>query len=68
MPAQPFRKRHAQDRPRLPVGRRARRRRVFDAADRQPEILHPRREYIAQHAPGFLDVEFGSLCSLLHER
>ena len=34
---------------------------VVDALDRQVEILHPRREHLAQHAPGFLDIEFRGL-------
>ena len=34
------------------------RRGAFDAFDRQPEVLHPRREHIAEDAPCFLDVEF----------
>ena len=59
---------HAQDRTRLPVGRSTLRRSALDAADRQPEVLHPRREHVAKHAPGFLDIELLGLRFVLHER
>jgi len=67
MPAQVLGERHAQHRARLPVGRRARRRGAFDAADGQPQILHPRREHVAKNVPGFLDIEFPGLWLVLHK-
>src|SRR3981081_1817039 len=67
MPAPVLGERHSQDRTRLPVGRRARRRGAFDAADRQPEILHPRGEHVTKHAPGFLDIKILGLWFILHE-
>ena len=65
--AQPLRERQAQDRARLPVGGIARWRTV-EALDREIEIHHPGRKYLAEHAPGFRDAEFRCLWLLLHER
>ena len=65
--AQPLRERQAQDRARLPVGGIARRGKV-EALDREIEIHHPGRKYLAKHAPGFRDAEFGCWWLLLHER
>ncbi len=66
MPAQPLGEGHAQDRARLPVRRRTGRRGAVDAGDRQPEILYPRCEHIAQDAPCFLDVELLRCRLVLH--
>ena len=65
--AQPLRERQAQDRARLPVGGIAGRGNV-KALDREIEIHHPGRKYLAKHAPGFRDAEFRFWWLLLHER
>ena len=41
---------------------------AFDAADRQPEVLHPRCENMDKDASGFLDIEALHLRLVLHER
>jgi hypothetical protein len=46
---------------------RVRRRGAVDTADRQPKVLHPRREHVAKNAPGFLDIEFAGLLLVLHK-
>ena len=66
MPAQAFGKGHAQGRARLPV-RGIRRQDMVDGLDRQCEILDPGREYIAKHAPRFIDVELSGSLLLLHQ-
>src|SRR6478609_5664156 len=66
IPAQPFRKRHAQDCTRLPVSRSARRRGEIKPLDRQIEIPNPWRKHLAKHALCFTDAEFRGLWLLLH--
>jgi hypothetical protein len=68
VPAQPLGKGHAQDRTRPPAGGGSLRRLIIDALDRELEILHPRRKHIAEHAPGFLDIEFPRVLLVLHQR
>ncbi len=50
------------------ASRRRRRAGNVKALDREIEILHPGRKYLAKHAPGFRDAEFRCLWLLLHER
>ena len=63
--AQPFGERHAQHGTRLPV-RYVMRRIKVEPFDRQIEILHPWRKYLAKHPPCFADAEFFGLFLLLH--
>jgi hypothetical protein len=67
-PAQPFGEGHAKQGAGLPVGGRARRRLGFDAADRKPEVLHPRRKHFAKRAPRFLDIEWPCFRFVLQRR